>query len=264
MKYFFLLTIAIIFSIVSSQAQSPLQFAGYDCNGNSVDLFTDLDSGKAVILLFYMPNCGSCPPPGKAIQTMSSYITDVYPGMVKGYAFPFQNSTTCTYSSDWVNSNHLGALFTPMDSGATQVAYYGGFGMPTIVVLGGAGQDKRVLFSTLAFSTGDTTIMRDSILALLGNTSGISDLQGTTSGLSVYPNPASGKVSVQIETGTFARLFLDVADLKGKQIAVIPCEKLCKGTVHVQFDTSQLPNGNYLIRARVNEKIITKKLSVVH
>jgi hypothetical protein len=76
-----------------------------------VDLFADLDAGKAVILHFFMPSCGSCPPPAQKIQTMANNINAMHPAMVKGLCFPFQNSTTCAYAASWVSSNNLGTLY---------------------------------------------------------------------------------------------------------------------------------------------------------
>ncbi len=83
-----------------------------------------------------------------------------------------------------------------MDSGATQVAYYGGFGMPTVVLLGGT--DHRIMFTTLSVISSDTTIMRDSILAML-NTTGINQLSNEVTNLSVYSNPADDIVNIKLE-----------------------------------------------------------------
>ncbi len=106
--YSMLMAALLLITINNAKAQtSAMQFAGVDCNGNAVDLFADLNAGKAVILHFYMPNCGSCPPPAQKIQAMANKINATHPGMVKGYAFPFQNSTTCTYSSSWVTLNRI-------------------------------------------------------------------------------------------------------------------------------------------------------------
>src|SRR5262245_48726751 len=84
-----------------SMAQTPLQISGDDCNGNPHDLYAELDAGKAAVLFFFMDNCGACPPPANAIQTMMTNITDVYPGMVTGYAFPYNDATTCTETINW-------------------------------------------------------------------------------------------------------------------------------------------------------------------
>ena len=195
---------------ISKAQNTAMQFSGVDCNGSSVDLFADLDAGKAVILHFYMPNCTSCPPPAQKIQAMANNINAMHPGMVKGYAFPFQNSTTCSYSSAWVSSNGLSTLFTAMDSGAAHVAHYGGFGMPTVVVLGGS--NHRVMFATLSFSTSDTTAMRDSILAMLGTT-GVAELPNTVAAFNVFPNPAKDLITINLVLKENANLMMEVTNL---------------------------------------------------
>ena len=98
MKNLLVFSLVFVSIITVAKAQSAMQIQGLDCYGNAVDMFADLDAGKAVILHFYMPDCGSCPPPAKKIQTMADDIMATYPGMIKAYAFPFQNSTTCEYS----------------------------------------------------------------------------------------------------------------------------------------------------------------------
>ena len=256
------LSIAFFFVLTITKAQTTaLPFSGLDCNGNNVDLFADLDAGKVVILHFFMPNCGSCPPPAKKIQAMANNINAMHPGMVKGYAFPFQNSTTCTYAASWVTTNALSDLYAPVDSGATQVAYYGGMGMPTVVVLGGA--DHRILFSTLSFSTSDTTEMRDSILALLEMPLGIHNLPSVVSSFNVFPNPANNNVSINFDLKETATLLLDVTDIAGKQVAII-AEERQNGTVTKQFNAAALPNGNYFVRLQLNGKTATQKLTIAH
>lgn len=151
-------------SLMLNAQTNAMQFSGLDCNGNNVDVFADLNAGKAVVLFFFMPNCGACPPPATKVQAMANNVMNTYPGMVKGYAFPYNNSSTCSTAQAWVTNNSLN-FYAPVDSGAAQVAYYGGFGMPTVVLLGGL--DHRVMFVTQSFLTSDTTIMRDSILNLL-------------------------------------------------------------------------------------------------
>lgn len=257
---FLSLTFLLAFSFAN--AQTALQFSGQDCNGNSVDLFADLDAGKAVVLHFYMPNCGSCPPPALKMQQMANNINAQFPGMVKGYAFPFQNTTTCAYSASWVTDNNLSALYAPMDSGAAGVAHYGGFGMPTVVVLGGA--DHRVLFATQSFLTADTIEIRDSIVALLqGTPSAVHELPVAVTAFSVFPNPAGNNASVQLTLKDPTDLVIEVTDITGKQVAMVANEK-ASGVVTKQFSTANLPNGNYLVRLQANGGSATQKLTVAH
>jgi hypothetical protein len=236
---------------------TAMNFSGQDCNGNNVDLFSDLDAGKAVMLIFYMPNCGSCPPVASKMQTMANNINATHPGLVKAYAFPYQNSTTCTYSSNWVVNNNL-SLFSPMDSGAVQVAYYGGFGMPTVVLLGGDNHD--VLFTTQNFTTSDTTTMRNLILGTF--TAGLAE-QTTLQNLSAYPNPASGMVTVNFEALHGAELVMQITDLAGKVVMTFDKEKLNKGQFEKKIDVSSLPVGSYILSLEMNGAFATEKINVV-
>ncbi len=260
MKKSIYLSIALMFVLTISKAQTAMQLTGQDCNGVSHDLFADLDAGKAVILHFFMPNCGACPPPAQKIQAMANHILATHPGTITAYAMPFNNTTTCAYTSTWTSSNNL-SLYMPYDSGAVHVANYGGFGMPTVVLLGGS--DHRVMFSTLSFSTSDTTIMRDSIMALLGITSSVTELPTAVSSFEIYPNPSSENVSITVSLNETAKLTIDVTDITGKQIAVIANENET-GLVTKHFNTAELSNGIYLVRLTANGKTATQKLTVAH
>ena len=251
----------LVFGLTISKAQTAMQFSELDCNGNSVDLFADLDAGKAVVLFFYMPQCGACPPPAQKIQLMANNINAEYPDFVKGYAFPFNNTTDCIASIDWATTSSVDHFFAPMDSGATMVAYYGGFGMPSVVLVGGL--DHRVMFFTMSFSTGDTAIMSDSILALYSQLNNVGSLPAGVSSFDVFPNPASDVVSINLDLNEKANMLIDVTDITGKQVAVVMNESQ-SGIVRKQFHTEALSNGNYIIRLQVNGKTVTKKLSINH
>ena len=236
---------------------TAMNFSGQDCNGNNVDLFADLDAGKAVMLIFYMPNCGSCPPVASKMQTMANNINATHPGLVKAYAFPFNNTTTCSYSSGWVVNNNL-PLFAPMDSGAVQVAYYGGFGMPTAVLLGGNNHD--VLFTTQNFTTSGTTTMRDLILNTF--TAGIKE-QTMLQNINAYPNPASGLVTIKFEALQGSDLSMRISDLSGKVVMTFETEKINKGLTEKQIDVSSLPVGSYILSLEMNGTLVTEKINVV-
>lgn len=240
--------------------QTAMQFSGVDCNNNPVDLFNDLNAGKAVVLFYYMANCGSCPPPAQKIQAMANNVMNTYPGMVKAYAFPYTNSTTCTYSSSWVVNNNL-PLYAPMDSGATQVAYYGGFGMPTVVLVGGT--DHRVMWVTQNFTTSDTTIMRDSILNLL-NPQGINPLTSPVSKIDVFPNPANDVVNVDVTTSANTAITVDVVNLNGQVVQSVYNGTQAAGTVRRPISTVNLANGSYLIRVTSEGQTSTAPLQVAH
>jgi len=261
MKKSILISIALMFVMSISKAQTPMQLSGNDCNGNPHDLFADLDAGKAVVIFFFMPSCGSCPPPAQKAQAMANNVMLNYPGMVTGYAMPFNNTTTCAATSSWVTTSGV-PFYAPYSTGATQVANYGGFGMPTVVLLGGAAPNRRVMFSTQSFATSDTTIMRDSILALFNATS-IDDLPIGVNAFSVFPNPASENISINIDLKGTSNLLIDITDITGKQVAIIS-DEIQNGIITKQFNTTALPNGNYFIRIHVNGKTAIQKLILKH
>jgi hypothetical protein len=245
-----------------SKAQTALPLSGLDCNGVSHDLYADLDSGKAVILHFFMASCASCPPPAQKIQAMANHILATYPGMISAYAMPFNNSVSCPTTASWVSSNRL-SLYAPYDSGAAQVAHYGGFGMPTVVLLGGA--DHHVMFSTLSFSTSDTTIMRDSILRLFNPTAPtvINELPSSVASFSVFPNPANDNVSIQLSMKETSNISIDILDLSGRKVMTVLDERQ-NGMLSKQVNTNTLSNGNYLVRLLVNGQTSTQKLNILH
>lgn len=248
-----------IFTISRAQ-QTAMQISGVDCNNNAVDLFAELNAGKAAVVFFYMPNCGSCPPPALNIQVMANNIMNTYPGMVKGYAFPFMNTTTCTYSSSWVSTNGL-TMYAPLDSGATPVAYYGGFGMPTVVLLGGT--DHRVMWSTQNWQTLDTTIMRDSILALFAQV-GIDDLNNTISGVNVFPNPANDKIQVSMNVSQSAALKMELINILGEVVTTVYNGNATPGLLKTEVATDALSNGIYFIRVRADNTVQNYKFTVAH
>lgn len=251
------IAISAIASTFSFAQTTAMDFEGVDCNGNNVHLFSDLDAGKAVILEFYMPNCGSCPPPAQQVQAMANNINATHPGLVKAYAFPFQNSTTCAYSNSWVMNNNL-PLFAPMDSGAVQVAYYGGFGMPTIVLLGGANHD--VLFVTQDYNTSDTTTMRDLILNTF--TAGTPALGTANTALEVFPNPSSDVVHVRFTATANSESWVELLTLDGKQVAKLNQQPVQQGTIEQQLSVSGIPAGNYLVRVHLNGTSTTQPVQI--
>ncbi len=244
------------------KAQTAQQISGPDCNGVTHDLFSELDAGKAVIVYFFMPNCNYCPPPADKIQTMANNIMQNYPGKITAYARPYNNVTTCQATASWVSTNNLN-FYAPYDSGAVQVAYYGGFGMPTVVLLGGA--DHRVMFFTKTFTESDTLIMRDSILALFtAAPAGLESevLPASLSSLEVYPNPAKNQCKIELNLLHDAHVCIDLLDPSGKRLALITDHPYRQGAVSFLYHADALAAGIYSLRISVDGKCTSRKISI--
>jgi hypothetical protein len=263
MKKIFYVFIAFVCLHTTSFAQTTaMQLSGLDCNGNAHDLFADLNSGKAVFLHFYMPNCGTCPPVAQKIQTMANNIMANHPGMITGYAMPFQNSTTCSYSSSWCSSNNL-SMYMPYDSGAAQLAHYGSFGMPTVVLLGGS--NHRVMFYTESFSTTDTTVMRDSILRLFGVfPNGVNDVKNSISNFSVYPNPANAEIKIAFHVSKNSNISVQIINVLGEAITTVMNDNVNIGSITKTINTANLPNGTYIIKCNADGILSEQKFTIFH
>lgn len=258
MKNIILLSFSLMLTFSATRAQTAMQLVGNDCNGNYHDLYADLDAGKAVLLHFFM-TCPACPPPAQKIQAMANHILADHPGMITAYALGYTNSYSCATVANWVNTNGL-SLYAPFDSGAAMVAYYGGFGMPTVVLLGGT--DHRTMFVTQSFATSDTTIMRDSILALF-NATGVGELSNGNLLFNVYPTQASESITVNFELKEVSDIIIDVTDITGKQVIVFSNEKQ-SGIVKKQISVASLADGNYIARLQVNGKSFTQRFNINH
>ena len=260
MKNKLLLGFAFVLGSLTLNAQTnATQFSGLDCNGNNVDVFADLNAGKAVVLFFFMPNCGSCPPPATKVQTMANNVMNTYPGMVKGYAFPYNNSATCSTAQAWVTNNNLN-FYAPIDSGAAQVAYYGGFGMPTVVLLGGL--DHRVMFVTQSFVTSDTTTMRDSILNLFAT--GVNTLPAAISSVNTFPNPANSSVTAEINLLKSSTVTMQVVNVLGEVTETVYTGETPAGTLRKEISTAAYAEGNYFLRITSDGEVTNQSFTVVH
>jgi predicted outer membrane repeat protein len=63
-----------------------------------------------------------------------------------------------------------------------------------------------------------------------------------------YPNPTGGIVNCQVSIVDVQRVSLKIFDFQGREVAVLPEEKLPAGEHVVRFDLSELPKGIYILQ----------------
>ncbi len=113
-----------------------------DClSGADINLYNILDSGYVIIHEYVMVNCRPCITAGKGLANIANSMKKMYPGRVKFYQTVYEDETGCDTLHSWMQTHNFSpdALFI---RGADEVAFYGGMGMPTIVVLGGGTRHK--------------------------------------------------------------------------------------------------------------------------
>ena len=79
-------------------------------------------------------------------------------------------------------------------------------------------------------------------------------------GISVYPNPFSGKTTIAYNLREAGNVLLNVYDMEGKQVASLVNENQSIGFHETMFDASGLTNGIYFYRFQSMTEIQTGKL----
>ena len=199
-----------LLAFTGAQAQTTaMDFTANDCDGLSHTLFSDLDAGNCVIIDLVMMNCPSCGP--ATLQIHNNVIPNVSdPSRVRFYSIGYTNSITCGQITAWRDDIGLShPVFAGMSAMTT---YYGGMGMPTVVVLGG-GSSHGVFYNELGHNAGDNAAVIAAVNEALAASIGIAESDLPTTVLS--PNPAQDMLT--ITGGTWARM--RVLDLQGKEVA---------------------------------------------
>src|ERR1700744_4866574 len=101
-----------------------------------VDLYATLDSGFVIVQEYVMMDCRPCITAAKGLETIITSMQRLYPGRIRFYQTVYDNETNATALKKWIKENGFRpeAAFT---EGKKEVEFYGGMGMPTILVLGG-------------------------------------------------------------------------------------------------------------------------------
>ena len=246
----------------NSDAQTVAKdFKRLDCNGNMHHLFADLDAGNVVILEFFMQSCSPCITAGKALESMKAKLLAKYPGKIKAYAIGFNNTYSCASNANWVSTNGLTSI--PMDSGAAQVAYYGGMGMPTIVILGGGTQHLVLGSPYIGFSTSDTVQMVKDIQKSFNSTA-VENIKTNVSAIEVYPNPLNNEINLNFNVSETTQIKIDISDISGKSLLTLMNESIVSGPFARAFNTCVLPTGYYVMNVNANGVNYHHKIIVLH
>jgi len=96
-------------------------------------------------------------------------------------------------------------------------------------------------------------------------TSGISTDNPSTTGayLSVRPNPSNGIVRMDLHLDRRARVRLELSTESGSLVRVLVDGEYSEGDHSISWETSELPVGVYLVRLRVGEFLVSKKLVII-
>jgi len=255
-KPFYALLAILLCASLSNAQTTAMDFTKNDCDGNPHHLFSELDSGNVIIMEFIM-TCSSCISAGHAIETMMSDLEIQFPGKVRLYQIAYTNSYTCaTMQGFKTNNNFSSSVF---DQGASLVAYYGGFGMPTVAIAAGSNHD--VLYTNVGFAPTDTAQAGIAIRTFMTTLSS-NDLPGSVTSFTSFPNPGKDFLSVQLNLKSNSSVRLQLVDLSGKLVKEYFSEYLRSGVFERKIDVSGVAPGHYMLKAAIDGKDVFKKINI--
>ena len=225
-----------------------------DCDGNSHTLYEKLDSQEVVVMFFVM-GCYSCTNAGDFIDRMNERYDVSYPGKVNFYLMDYWQSNTC-YDVDTTWSTYN---FDAFFSGCWSVKdYYFPtlYPMPAVVVAGGS--NHLVLYEDLSWQNSDTTLIENSINAVINNL-GI-DTDEKPMSLSVFPNPASKTVMIQFSEPLTQKPSVKIYSVTGMEIKNFKMS-YDQNTIILDFQNPQA--GEYIVEFTGSGKTIRKKFVVL-
>jgi hypothetical protein len=238
-----LFLLLLLLSVNVSSQTTAMDFEQDDCDGAEHHLFSELDAGNAVILEFVMLNCAPCIVGTKALENITAPYEVSNPGRVHIYSFGFLNSYTCDQMMAWKsNNNFTHPVFT---QGEEQVSYYGGMGMPTIVVVGT--NEHKVFFKSIGYTPEiDDEIAQAIDSALLYNPTGVGE-KITLNAFRIYPTLFSDHFNVETSR-EFAGAEIVIYDTFGRLVLVSGVPESGKLTIPV----AGLLSGLYIARLKTN------------
>ncbi|MFT4060872.1 MAG: hypothetical protein QM642_00790 [Edaphocola sp.] len=155
------------YTFPKSDVYNAMRWAKDDIrSGRKIELYNVLDSGLVVVHEYVMMSCRPCITAGKGLEKIVSSMRKLHPGRIRYYQTVYDDVTDAATMKQWVRENG----FTPdavFVKGAGEVQYYGGMGMPTIVVLGG-GQRHKGYYKRQGYSPRENGVIIKAIRRALG------------------------------------------------------------------------------------------------
>ena len=247
--------------IIAFSQTTATDFTATDCSSVSHTLFTELNAGKVVVLVWVMP-CGSCISDAKAGYDAAQSFATSNPGKVLYWLSDDVGNTTCPTLSAWANTNSIGPANLIVFGNANDTineAGYGGTGMPHVVVIGGT---NHHIFYNQKNGSNDGTAITNAITQALA-TVGVSRVANSNNELKLFPNPAKNKITINYFLEQAAAVSVEIYNVIGVKVkATIPLKQFPgQNSIVVNFE-NKLPNGIYMLRLNTESASQTIKFTI--
>lgn len=238
------------------QAQTAVNFNCNDCDGNNVDFFTEIESGKVIVLDWVMP-CSSCRIPTSVAYNIVQDFKISNPGKVFMYIADDYANTTCQNLKAWTDAYGFTDA-TLFSNSSIKMTDYGTNGMPKIIVVGC--WNKQVFFNQN--NTVDSTILQAAVQTALACATGVQEAENEVA-VSVYPNPAVDQAQFTFTLPQSAYVQVDLLSIDGKKLHTLFQSEADQGFNSLPIPVHSLPAGHYLLQfthdAQVKTYLFTRQ-----
>jgi hypothetical protein len=250
-----LLLSILVFGALASRSQTATNFNVNDCGGTSHDLFTELNSGKVIVLCWVMP-CGACISPAQSAHNIVQSYASSNPGVVQFYLCDDYGTTSCTTLNNWKTSNGL-TQATVFSNAAIKMSDYGSTGMPKMVVLGGLNHQVYDNQNNTLNSTTFSTAINNALAAATS----ITEVSADVVSAKVSPNPASSELTLSYNAKQTDKLFIEIYNSIGQKVKVVE-NASAFGKNEIKVNVESLSTGNYFVRVDNGKSVETVKFSI--
>jgi hypothetical protein len=234
---------------IARSQSSAVDFTATDCAGTSHSLFTDLNDGKVVVIVWVMP-CSMCINDALGAHDAVQTYASSHPGKVLYYLVDDVGNTDCGTLKAWASQNGISGddiIFFGNAGSTIDENNYGGPGMPHVAVVG---SDKKIYFNEQN-GADDFSAIQQAIGQAL-NPTGVKEAPSQIERPSVYPNPARESIMVQHLSSDLSGVQLSVTNLLGQTVMTQTGGILTARKNELKLNISSLKNGVYFLNVNDN------------
>ncbi|MCW3076554.1 MAG: hypothetical protein JWO32_1163 [Bacteroidetes bacterium] len=258
-KLLFLFIISVFTTAVVSQ--TAVNFNANDCSSANHDLFSELNSGKVIVIAWVMP-CANCISGALAGYTSVQNYAGSNPGQVKFYLADDVANTSCATLQSWANTNGMTNCDAVFSNTAVNMSAYGAAGMPKLIVVGGS--NHAVYYNVNGSGAITSSDIQSAINSALSDVAaGIKEHSEFISAANIYPNPSNTSVNFSLNLIKRANVKIHIQNQLGQKISEVYNGSLQQGENMFNINTTAFNNGTYFINCTVEESSKILKLVIV-
>jgi len=244
-------------------AQTSPNFNKTSTEGGEFDLYTELDSGRVVIIDIFATWCGPCAQSHPVLQSIFEDYGSGERVVVWGLDVDDteSESTINTYKSNKdLTYPMFEECYYPWQK--FDITSNPDFGyIPHFIII--SPEDSSIVYEAVGWASYMETEMRDKITELGVYPTSVKNMADNNQlTLNFSPNPVKDQVNITLNIKNTDYVKLDIFNMLGKKVVTILNETKLRGEYLITHDVSNLPIGNYLIKLGTSNGSVTSILAI--